>query len=474
MELVPAEPLGSRYRDTGIDADTTFRYWKSELHRPQVLVWTGRRRVATVLDERRPDGSLVLSGAATADGPGGGLADLRPDGRLALAFRADAGRLRRGRLVPLFSTDYRIDHRRGRIEVRFPLARGEERTHPLPEPVAARLDCGVLFGRPQRIAVTRLSPYGGEFSTEDPGRCLAPGMTVTIDSWLPWLGRWRLTAQLTACREDATGVRFAFRTVDRRSVRAGAVVLAGTVPGFGFDALRSAGVRPARMTRYLSVRTVADEAGYRRALDVRLAGNRHFGRLAGVDDSREVADRLDPHSVNFVCLLGDKAVGAGRVVVNGGDRSLSEIEAGTAGLPVHIWRGGFVEVSRLAVDPEHRGAGVVVALFREIARLAFNLDCRYLVLDAIDKLVPVYRRLGGERLPLAKAHQYSGETVHVMAIDIGAQLGRLDRRWPQWQYVFGPVLDHHLRTSPPEALTGRVRGLGVVPFWLKRIVGRAL
>ncbi|WP_371659210.1 GNAT family N-acetyltransferase [Streptomyces sp. NBC_00280] len=460
MELVHAE---------SVDHDATYAYWKSDLHRPEVLIWSGRRRVAAVLEERRPDGTLVLS-LPERDWP----AAVRPGGRLALAFRADAGRLRRRRLVPLFTTDYTVDDRAGRVEARFPAGLDAEGTRRLPEPVAARLDSSVLFGRPLQIDILRLSPYHGEFVADDPGRCLAPGMSVVIDSWLPWLGGWRLNAQLTGCREEAAGVRFSFRIVDRASVRASAVVLVGTDPGFGFAELRAAGVRPARVARYLTVRTVADDVTHRQALDVRLVGNRHFGRLTDVRDSVEVADRLDAHAVSFVCLLGEKPVGTGRVVVNTGNRALSEIETETVGLPVHIWRGRFVEVSRLAIDPEHRGAGVVVALFRETARLAFNLDCRYLVLDAIEKLVPAYEKIGGTRLPIVKTHPYSKETVHVMAIDMGRQLGVLGRRWPYWQYVFGPVLAHHMRTSSPHVLARLVQGVGVVPFWVKRAVSRVL
>ncbi|MGW1601052.1 GNAT family N-acetyltransferase [Streptomyces eurythermus] len=458
MELVHAEAF---------DPEATYAYWKTDLHRPEVLIWSGRRKVTAVLEERAADGTLLLS-VPEPDR----LAHLAPEGRLALAFRADAARLRRRRLVPLFTTDYSIDERNGRVVARFPAGFGAGGTRALPQPVTARLDSAVLFGRPLEIRVLRLSPYQGEFLADDPGRCLAPGMAVAIRAWLPWLGHWRLTAQLTGCREEAAGVRFGFRIVDRASARASATLLVGTDPDFGFPELRNAGVRPSRVTRYLTVRTVADEVTYRQALEVRLLGNQRFGRLAGVQDSTEVADRLDAHAVSFVCLLGQKPVGTGRVVVNDGDRALSEIETETVGLPMPIWRGRFVEVSRLAIHPEHRGAGVVLALFREIARLAFNLDCRYLVLDAIEKLVPAYERIGGRRLPIVKTHPYSKEPVHVMAIDIGEQLGRLGRRWPYWQVVFGPVLDHHMRTSSPGRLTRLVRGFGLAPFWVKRAVSR--
>ncbi|MFE6162214.1 GNAT family N-acetyltransferase [Streptomyces sp. NPDC056486] len=458
MELIYAKDLGT---------DVTYRHWKTDLHRPEVLLRSGRQQVRAVLEERRGDGTTVFSVVDPRE-----IDELAPDGRLAVLFRADRSRYRKRKLAPVHTREYAVDRNRAVVEARFPVQKRTGRAHPLVTPIAASLKSAVLYQRLRRISLVRLSTYGGEFVTEDPGRCLSPGMSVDIDSWLPWLGHLRLRAQLTGCQEQLDGVHFQFALADRGSVRTAAIVLTGTSDGFGFGDLRDAGVRPSRVTKYLTVQTVSDTASFRQALDVRLVGNRRFGRLADVDDGTEVADHLDPHAVNFICLLGDKALGTGRVVVNSGSRALSEIENETTGLPVHIWRGGFVEVSRLAIHPDYRGAGVVVALFREVARLAFHLDCRYLVLDAIEKLVPVYQKIGAQRLPISKTHPYSKETVRVMAVDIAEQLGRLDRKWLSWQYVFGPPVRHHLDTASPHALTRFVRGLGVLPFALKRALSR--
>lgn len=458
MELIYADDVGT---------DVTYRHWNTDLHRPEALLCSGRRQVRAVLEERRGDGTAVFSLVDPRE-----VDDLTPDGRLAVLFRADVARHRKRKPAPVHTRGFAVDRDRAVVEARFPLREPADRAHRLPNPITASLKSSVLYQRLLHISMTRLSPYGGDFVTVDPGRCLVPGMSVVIDAWLPWLGSLRLHAQLTSCQERADGARFQFTLADPASVRTAAIVLTGTVDGFGFAELRAAGVRPSRMTKYLTVRTVADSTSFRQALGVRLAGNRHFGRLARVEDGTEVADHLDAHAVSFLCMLGDKAVGTGRVVVNSGDRALSEVETGTTGLPVHIWRGGFVEVSRLAIHPDHRGAGVVVALFREVARLAFHLDCRYLVLDAIEKLVPAYQKIGARRLPISKTHPYSKETVRVMTVDIGEQLGRLDRRWLSWQYVFGPPVRHHLDTAAPRDLTRFVRGLGRLAFAVKRVLSR--
>jgi hypothetical protein len=446
--------------------ETGFGRWAADLHKPEVLVWSGRQQVPAVLEDYTADGTLILSVPDRRH-----LDAVQAGGRLALVYRADRKLFAR-QLVPLFTTEYSVVRSRGVVEARFPADPAADRLHALAEPVAVALESSVLFHRILRASLIRLAAYQGEFTADDPGRCLAPGMVVTLTPWLRWTGELRLRAQICARRNELGGTRYAFRMIDRESVQTAGVLLAGTVDGFGFAALTALGVKPSRMTKHLSLQTVSDEATYRRALEVRLAGNRTFGRLGTVDDAAELADRLDPHSVTILCLLGEKAVGTGRVVVNVGDHTLSEIEADTTGLPAHVWRDGFVEVSRLAIHPDFRGSGVTIALFREIARVSFHLDCRYLVLDAIDKLVPVYQRIGATRLNLTKTHPYSKETVHVMAIDISEQLGHVGRRWLSWQYVFGPALKHHFSTSSPRALTGRVRGAHWIPLWFKRILSR--
>lgn len=443
-----------------------FRRWGADLHRLGVVAEAGGQRAAAELAEVRPDGTVVLSA------PVGALTPLAGADRLQLSFRADRAAARRWRVAPLHTGEFRVDPDGAGAWARFRAAPPEGQ-HPLDPAPAVVLRGPAYFRRGFAAQLVALSPYQGELAAvADSGRCLSPGLVMELETWLPWLGTRRLRVQLSGYREEAGGTRLGFRVLDRASVRAAAAILVGTAEGFHFDRLRAAGVRPGRVLRHLTLRTVADPAGFRAALDVRLVGNRNFGRLTDVRDGHDVADHLDPYSVNFVAQLGDKTLGTGRMVINSGDRSRSEIEAETDGLPDWVWDGGFVEVSRMAVHPDYRGSGVLVALFREIARLAFQLDCRYLALDAIEKLVPIYERVGATRLPIVKKHPYSKETVHVMVIDVGAQLGRVDHRSPSWQYVFGPVLRHHVDSSAPERAAAFVHGVGHVPFRLKRGLSR--
>jgi hypothetical protein len=447
---------------TGTEPAATFKRWDNDLHRLRVVVWTGRRRVAAELLSCRADGTVAL-GLDHAEA----AREIADDRRLAMVVRGGQARFGKDGIAPLFTSDYVVDRQRGVIEASFADLHAGDPRYALREPISASLSSASLFRRSPRVRVVSLSPYHGEFVIADPAHALAPGMIVRLEFWLPWAGTLRLRAQLTARRVGLGSDCFVFRLVDRSSVRNAATVLAGVADEFGFEALRAAGIRPRRLTRLLTVRTVADQSTFRQALEVRLAGNRTFGRLTEILDGVEVTDNLDAHSVNFVCYLGEKPIGAGRVVVNGGDRSLSEVEAKTSGLPAYLWDSGFLEVSRLAIHPDFRGGGVVVALFREIGRIALSLECRYLVLDAIEKLVPLYERIGARKLSITKIHPYSKEVVHVMAIDIGENLNSFDRWWPYWQYLFGPVLRHHADASSSRAIDKFIDGGGRIPYWVK-------
>lgn len=334
----------------------------------------------------------------------------------------------------------------------------DDRPYVLPAPLAAEVR---TRGGRAAATVHALSPRAGGLTL--PGQRVGAVLQITLPA--TWLGRLDLTAQVTAVRNDR--VEFALR--DRRSVRRSSAYLVGEIESFRFRELERAGVRSRRLDRFLGVSTLTGDDPLAEALDLRLRANQHFGRLTGLDSGAALADRFDAVSVNLVCRLGRKAVGTGRVVLNGGDRELSELEEESGGLPEHLWRDGFVEASRVAVHPDYRGHGVFCALARAIGEVTLDAGVRYIVLDSIDQLLPLYRRIGAEPLGITKKHQWSDETEHVLAIDLSQGLGRLDRNALYWQVVFGRVVSG----SPPHARAlARRMPMGPVVLGAKSWAGR--
>lgn len=339
------------------------------------------------------------------------------------------------------------------------------RRHLLPAPYAAEVRLRGGGRAAGGATVHALSTRTGELSAPALGRTLAAGSVVDLTLPDTWLGRVRLSAQVCAVRGDDVVVEFR----DRRSVRRSGALLVGEIESFRFRELEAAGVRARRLDRFLAVGTLPAGDPLTEALDLRLLANQHFGRLADLDTGAALADRFDEVSVHLLCRLGRKAVGTGRVVLNRGDRSLSELEEESGGLPEHLWRDGFVEASRVAVHPDYRGHGVFCALARAIGDVTFDARVRYIVLDSIDRLVPLYERIGARRLGITKKHQWSDEAEHVMAIDLCDGVGRFDRNALYWQVVFGLLLSD----PPPHAheMARRVP-LGTAVLGAKSRMGR--
>ncbi|QHC56134.1 hypothetical protein EV639_10554 [Rathayibacter tanaceti] len=316
--------------------------------------------------------------------------------------------------------------------------------------------------------VIRLSTRAGELRM--PAARPGVGTELRLEVESGWLGRVVLPARVTGLGGgDTVAVELLGRPASERS----AALLVGTVDAFTFGHLRAAGVAPRRLDRFLVVDEVTDADAFRAALELRLQANQHFGRLTDVEGSEQLVDRWDTASVTLVARLGSKNVGSARVVVNNGDRELSELEhecADTGGLPQRLWDEGFVEASRVGVHPQYRGHGVFCALARAIGRTALEVQARFVVLDSIDKLIPLYEHLGAERLGITKKHQWSEETEQVMAIDIRESLGRIGRNALYWQSVFGPLLaDRSLDARA--AMRGLSRS-GRAVFRAKSAVGR--
>jgi hypothetical protein len=308
-------------------------------------------------------------------------------------------------------------------------------------PMAGRAAVGVYAPITRRLrayaALVALGPFEGAARMPGGPPLFGRGTLLRLEAPLTKGRTTSLLVRVTACGTDGL---FWFRLPGPRSVTRAALVMLVWCQNFSLQDARRRRIRVRGASALLDTRVVETNATFAQALEVRLRGNQAFGRLSGVRDASTLADDLDPHSTHFICWLGKKAVGTGRVVVNGGDRSRSECERG-AGLPNWLWEEGFVEASRFAVCPKYRNGGILFELFRQAARIALKERVRYIVLDCIEKLIPMYRRVGAKPLGLSKTHPYGAERVIVMYVDLEESLTRLGYGLFFWLIIFGPVVN---------------------------------
>ncbi|WP_260962828.1 hypothetical protein [Pseudomonas citri] len=330
----------------------------------------------------------------------------------------------------------------------------------------------VFFNRRLMVQVGHLSPLAGELRIvqQDPG--VMPGMDLLLQFNCRWSGPCAVKVQVLEVYEWQDRRTCYFRVLDSASSKAVALMLLCQRDDFTFDSLPAGLRKGSAIDRLISVSIVENARDLEQVLDCRLAANRHYGRLGEVADAQSLWDDFDPFAIQVSARLGRKCVGAGRVVINEGHRERCEIEVSTP-LPSWLWDGGFVEMSRVAIKPEYSGHRVMLALLRELGRITLFLRCRYIVLDAIEVLVPIYTRLGAQCLPITKQHPYSGERVHIMYFDVGQLLASLDRGLPHWLYVFGPTIEHSItpQTVRDVAATFQVPA---AHLHVKRSLARAL
>lgn len=319
-----------------------------------------------------------------------------------------------------------------------------QQKEPWPDPVLiASASSPVLFRRHFEVELGHLTPYCGELRAmpHDPG--LLPGIDLEIILVCRWSGTCRVRVQVTGVHQLNEQRSCSFRVLDEASSSAIALLLLCQRERFSFDCLPAGLRKSPAIDQLLTVNIVKANGTMLQVLECRLAANRHYGRLGDVENAWTLWDEFDPFSIHVGASIGGKCIGSGRVVVNEGHRDRCEIEVATP-LPQWLWDAGFVEMSRVAIRPEYAGHRVMLALLRELGRITLHLRSRYIVLDAIEVLVPVYQKLGARCLPIHKKHPYSGERVRIMYFDVGQLLASIDRGLLHWIYVFGPTIEHSI------------------------------
>lgn len=340
-------------------------------------------------------------------------------------------------------SDFTVDEETGRIlfRLRDPLKNGAEPAW-LDHAVSAVVRAPSLFRRVAEVDIAAVSPFELVLRLTEPDGFLVPSAVICLEVYRPWGGRFNIRGRIVHRAELDGGCQLVIRPESVSDKTAAGWLAVCESDTFGIRQLRMNGLSARGAGRFLSIIRCGTAADWHHVVRLRRIANQFFGRQQEAGDDATWTDELDDNSLSLLVWLGRKPVGTGRLVFNEGDRRLSEIEASSP-LPDWVWAERFLEVSRVAIDADHRSAGVMIAIFQEVGRIALETNCRYLVLDAIEKLVPIYEKVGAVRLPNTKKHPFSDETVHIMVIDIRRSLTSIDRRLLYWLVVFGPALRSH-------------------------------
>jgi hypothetical protein len=189
-------------------------------------------------------------------------------------------------------------------------------------------------------------------------------------------------------------------------------------PGTSVKALLDEGWPAIALRRGLRFRYADTKEEFSQILKLRLLGAHSDGRWLDTHDINKMVDAHDIHSRHIMCIAGERLAGSARLVFNDGDENRAEHTGYQVKLPAWLWKGGFVEVSRLCTHPDYRGADVFMFILQHLGRIALTSGNAYMLINCVDSLVPIYERFGAKDLGLRFDSPFmQGNKLNLMVFD---------------------------------------------------------
>jgi len=227
---------------------------------------------------------------------------------------------------------------------------------------------------------------------------LFPGMALALRMMIPNLGEYQVTVRVLEVRTEpgASHTSVEMALVDPEpELQAG---LGEFVMSFAKDTtirtLHDQGFFLDTIYRAIRVTTPANEGDWQAICALRLRAYHSVGKFQDKTKPDDTIDPFDKYSRQIIARVGDRVVGAARVVFCGTDLNRSEHNALGIKIPDFIVAAGFVEFSRFCTDPDFRGGDLFVALMRQASLITLTSKMPYIVANCNSDLWEVYRKLG--------------------------------------------------------------------------------
>jgi hypothetical protein len=252
---------------------------------------------------------------------------------------------------------------------------------------------------------------------------LIPGITTSLTVLLPKMGSHDVQVNITNMRKSETGDTYSIGCVfvDPAPEFLSAIssyLLLDTHNPVTVTELRQNGFLLSQMDESLHFSYVSNKAQFEEILKLRMTAAHAEGRWVDTHDHTQFTDEFDKFSRHLFCKVGNRVVGSARVVFNDGLADRCEHKR-YATIPEFLWRGGFIECSRLCTNTEFRGANIFVLVIQHLGRIVSQSNCRYVLLNCEDSLVPIYKRFGGKPLGMKFNTPYMKEkTLNLMYFDL--------------------------------------------------------
>jgi hypothetical protein len=168
-----------------------------------------------------------------------------------------------------------------------------------------------------------------------------------------------------------------------------------TRPGMNIRELGQKGFLVSDLEKAFVFRSVQTPEQLDNVLKLRLRAAQKDGRWEGETDHSKMRDPWDKHARQIFCEINSQIVASARIVFNNGIADRSEHVSYGVEIPDWLWEAGFVEGSRVCTDPDFRGSDIFFHIIQQISRIVAQSGYRYILLNCVDSLVPVYKKTAG-------------------------------------------------------------------------------
>jgi predicted GNAT family N-acyltransferase len=163
-----------------------------------------------------------------------------------------------------------------------------------------------------------------------------------------------------------------------------------------FPDLWRAGFRVRDVHNLLEYQVVSSDAEFQQILDLRLRAEAPQVRKYLSPDKLE--DHWDRVAEHIYATLAFRVVAAARLFFPSSAQAVSEHHRLFERLPKQIWDQGFLEVSRLIVDPEFRGTSLLETLIQHILFVALQSQQRFVIMAVVEPALRLFESLGAKAI----------------------------------------------------------------------------
>lgn len=303
----------------------------------------------------------------------------------------------------------------------------------------------IAFNRTVLFNITHFSRSGVKLRTKNLNGVFFTGLKIDLNLMMPARGEYRVIAEVVDIKQlaDHMELQCMWCNCPLELQNSISEFLLMTVPGLTISGLKDQGFLVADLEKAFIFKSAQTPEEIENILKLRLKAAQSEGRWLDTTDIDLMRDKWDRHARQIYCEVNGRIVAASRIVFNNGLRERSEHVSCGVKIPEWLWDESFVEGSRVCTDPDFRGSDVFLQMVQQMSHIVTQSGHRYLLLNCVDSLVPVYKRMiGVESLNQRFYTEFMQDrALNLLCVDFRAiQLGINGKR-ETWA-VNAPVAKH--------------------------------